>query len=151
MVILHQIASKRSTTCLYVLGTLQMTRSMLENIGFRFAQSQSVLAVFTMGIASKTAFIETYFAGHRKHCRFVFTLLIPCLDTPPNIMTNEWVVQELDFGRAFLCNDQKFETNKNEFGQKKSVTERPPESICITKTNSETKYFSFDFFSLRFF
>ena len=102
VVILHQIASKRSTTCLYVLGTLQMTRSMLENIGFRFAQSQSVLAVFTMGIASKTAYIETYFAGHRKHCRFVFTLLIPCLDTPPNIMTNEWVVQELDFGRAFL-------------------------------------------------
>ena len=31
-------------------------------------------------------------------------------------------------------------------GSKKHVTERPPESICIIQTNSETKYFSFDFF-----
>ena len=31
---------------------------------------------------------------------------------------------------------------------KKSVTERPPESICITYTNSETNNFSFDFFSI---
>ena len=41
---------------------------------------------------------------------------------------------------------ESFETNFFEFGQKKSVTERPPESICITYTNSETKK-SFDFFS----
>ena len=27
---------------------------------------------------------------------------------------------------------------------KKNVTERPPESICMTKTNSETKCFSFE-------
>ena len=32
---------------------------------------------------------------------------------------------------------------------KKHVTERPHESICITITNSEKKYFSFDFFSER--
>ena len=38
----------------------------------------------------------------------------------------------------------KFETKFFWDWSKKSVTERPPESICITKTNSETKKKSFE-------
>ena len=47
-------------------------------------------------------------------------------------------------GSPFKALVQRDSKSKIEFGSKKHVTERPPESICITKTKSETKYFSFE-------